>query len=151
MNYRLLNEGEVIEQGDEFFSSPDWTSVHGSVGELMPLGRCIRRPIETPASQWKPITPQTKLPAVLGCWLGNKWVSEHYVPEQIVDGSDAKASGWTHWLPLPKPPARLSEAEEAFNKKWPDREKETSWNKHHALMFFTDGYNAAKQNKPPKA
>ena len=151
--YRLLNPGERVAEGDEYWRNYTWNSAVKDVHMwICDASAPFRRPIE-PAGWPEPISIKDKqptghydYPAVLA-FDGTKWLIFNYDKEEARFFSRLGTEPYvTHWMELPPNPpvpvkADWEVAFEAFNKQW---QVGTGKDWHEV---FKAGYLAAQAQK----
>lgn len=141
--YRLLNVGETLQEGDQFYNGGSWSNTTAPGGTVEKYDGPYRRPITSP------VWPEPRLiktdPPELGSTVlmyatgGIRWIGGRYAED---DGNNPNL---THWLPMPPaPPPVKADWEVAFEKakiphfgaKYPDGQ---SWN---SKELFRAGWEA---------
>jgi hypothetical protein len=126
MKHRLLEKGEVIQAGDEYWSSDRlmWEPFTASVGKPEGSNHPSRRPLPEPAwiklSDQPPTYPAWVSDGVDVSWAGKSWRSSSLGKDVPDAGSMDFDKRVTHWQPIgpkPAPPVPEKSAEdEAFEK-----------------------------------
>jgi hypothetical protein len=127
--YRLLNVGEPIQEGDEFFSEDgSWLQTKCPPGTPIIKG-IYRRPLAP--TGWIAIKDRKpEFPCLLGTWANNgQW--QHGLTSGHVFLGD-----WTYWASPPPPPPQPDPAEQAWEKYYSPKSK------FHASSDYRDAFLA---------
>lgn len=122
--YRLLNSGELLQEGDEYQVSDKlgWLVVPRLASRRVPDEPIYRRLIAPPA--WIAISERKpEFPCFMGFYDSDEWAGWY------VKNAPAWESYATHWHPITvaePPPPPMSKDEQEFERYWPTRDDSSS-------------------------